>query len=171
MIDRSVAYDDRTDLAKLATQWNKIHGILDRGKEWSGAIVRAATAAEIAANIAIRKRFAAESQFEASFVNSLLVWANGLDGKLQRLIIPSEKDQAKRDALNKLRTDINPLNRKRNEIVHQGAFADEREAREIIEIARIAVLMLVTPWEPAFAFDPQTGKVSGVDMTVLNGVS
>ena len=65
-------YDDRDDLEKLRSQWKKIDGILERRKEWSAAIVRAATAAEIAANIAIRKRFESESEFSSEFVDSLL---------------------------------------------------------------------------------------------------
>jgi hypothetical protein len=42
-------YSERTDLEKIKSQWKKTTGFLERG-EWSSAIVRAATAAEIAAN-------------------------------------------------------------------------------------------------------------------------
>ncbi len=46
-------YKKLTDLKKLQKQWHKLSGLHTR-EEWSAAIVRAATAAEIAANIAVR---------------------------------------------------------------------------------------------------------------------
>ena len=143
-------YDDRDDLEKLRSQWKKIDGILERRKEWSAAIVRAATAAEIAANIAIRKRFESESEFSPEFVNSLLRWANGIDGKFGRLIIPAERDEVRKKALGKLKKRSERLNKKRNAIVHQGAFASKREMRELINLSREIVNELVIPWEPEF---------------------
>jgi hypothetical protein len=147
---KSVPYDDRTDLQKLRSQWNKINGILEREKEWSAAIVRAATSAEIAANIAIRKRFAAESQFSSAFVDTLLRWANGLDGKFNRLIIPAERDATRKKALRALKAKVETLNDKRNSIVHRGAFSQEKDARELVALAREIVITLVTEWEPDF---------------------
>ncbi len=143
-------YDDRDDLEKLRSQWKKIDGIIDRQKEWSAAIVRAATAAEIAANIAIRKRFEQESEFAPEFVNSLLIWANGIEGKFNRLIIPAERDDAKRKALKALKKRAVRLNKKRNSIVHRGEFASKREMRELVDLAREIVNALVIPWEPTF---------------------
>lgn len=143
-------YDDRDDLEKLRLQWNKINGIIAREHEWSAAIVRAATAAEIAANIAIRKRFEQESDFSVEFVNSLLIWANGIDGKFSRLIIPVEQDVERRKVLQALKKRAEELNKKRNAIVHRGAFATETESRKLINLAREIVNALVKPWEPNF---------------------
>ncbi len=143
-------YDDRDDLEKLQSQWNKINGIIAREHEWSAAIVRAATAAEIAANIAIRKRFEQESDFSVEFVSSLLIWANGIDGKFSRLIIPVEQDVEKRKVLQALKKRAEELNKKRNAIVHRGAFATETEAQKLINLARELVNALVKPWEPEF---------------------
>ncbi|WP_417818864.1 hypothetical protein [Tritonibacter scottomollicae] len=145
-----VPYDDREDLEKLRSQWKKIDGIVERQKEWSAAIVRAATAAEIAANIAIRKRFESESEFSPEFVDSLLIWANGIEGKFSRLIIPAERDEARKKALGTLKKRAERLNKKRNAIVHRGAFATKREMRELVDLAREIVGALVTPWEPTF---------------------
>ena len=69
-------YQEHTDLKKIQKQWHKLTGLHSR-EEWSAAIVRAATAAELAANFAIRAEFTARSEFDADFVNSLLRWANG----------------------------------------------------------------------------------------------
>lgn len=83
------AYSDRTDLEKLQSQWTKMNA-LRRREDWAAAVVRAATAAEIAANIAVRQRFA--GVLSSAFIDSLLDWANGIRGKFQRLLIPSEAD-------------------------------------------------------------------------------
>lgn len=143
-------YDDREDIEKLLSQWRKIDGIIDRQKEWSAAIVRAATAAEIAANIAIRKRFEQESEFAPEFVDSLLIWANGIEGKFHRLIIPAERDNAKRKELQVLKKRAARLNKKRNGIVHSGKFASKREMHEIVDLAREIVNALVIPWDSTF---------------------
>ena len=42
------------------------------------------------------------------------------------------------------------LNKKRNAIVHRGTFANESEARVLIDLARELVNALVRPWEPTF---------------------
>ena len=80
-------YEERTDLEKVQSQWNKIHGLHSR-EEWSAAVIRAATATELAANFAIPAEFAARSTFEAAFVDKMLRWANGLSGKLRNLLLP-----------------------------------------------------------------------------------
>ena len=45
-------YSERTDLEKIESNWTKTRGLLKR-EEWSLAIVRAATAVEIAANLVV----------------------------------------------------------------------------------------------------------------------
>jgi folate-dependent phosphoribosylglycinamide formyltransferase PurN len=44
----------------------------------AATVLRAATVAEIEANLAERQEFEARSKFNAKFVNTLLRWANGL---------------------------------------------------------------------------------------------
>src|SRR6266852_5101873 len=87
-------YEQRTDLEKIQSQWHKLTGLHSR-EEWSAAIVRAATAAEIAANLAVRQEFKSRSKFKTEFVNSLLRWANGLDGKINRLLVPLSEGSKK----------------------------------------------------------------------------
>jgi hypothetical protein len=70
-------YADRTDLEKINTQWHKLTGLHGR-EEWSAAVVRAATAAEIAANLAVRAEFKKKSTFDAKYIDDLLKFANGL---------------------------------------------------------------------------------------------
>ncbi|OYV51952.1 MAG: hypothetical protein B7X10_00385, partial [Burkholderiales bacterium 21-58-4] len=79
-------YEQRTDLEKIESQWHKLSGLHSR-EEWSAAIVRAATAAELAANFAIRREYQSKSTLSAAFVDTQLKWANGIAGKIDRLLL------------------------------------------------------------------------------------
>jgi hypothetical protein len=50
----SKKYEDRTDIEKIQSNWKKLSGLYSR-REWSGSVVRAATAAEIASNLVVRE--------------------------------------------------------------------------------------------------------------------
>ncbi len=144
-------YEELTDLEKLQKQWHKLSGLHTR-EEWSAAIVRAATAAEIAANFAVRREFQAVSQFDAKFVDSLLRWANGLAGKLDRLLLPiNDNANEKNKTLKKLKTIAGEINSKRNAVAHQGEFCNEDEAQKIISHAKEFITTLVKLYEPDFA--------------------
>src|SRR5258708_13317409 len=80
-------YEERTDLEKCQSQWWKLTGLHDR-EEWSAAIVRAATAAELATNFAIRTEFKAQSKLDKHVVDTFLHNANGLKGKIDHFLIP-----------------------------------------------------------------------------------
>lgn len=143
-------YEELTDLEKLQKQWHKLSGLHTR-EEWSSAIVRAATAAEIAANFAVREEFKAKSEFDAKFVDSLLRWANGLFGKLDRLLIPlsaSAKDKNK--SMKNLLKTAQKINTKRNAIAHQGEFCNENEAQTTIAQAQAFITTLVQLYDPEF---------------------
>lgn len=143
-------YKELSDLAKLQKQWHKLSGLHTR-EEWSAAIVRAATAAEIAANFAVRHEFAAKSQFDSKFIDSLLRWANGLAGKLDRLLLPlSAADKVKSKRMKGLKDTAEKVNSKRNAIAHQGEFCNEGEAKASIKQAREFIIGLVQLYEPNF---------------------
>ena len=58
-------------------------------RDWAAAVVRAATAAEIAANLVVRAEYAKlNKEILAKVIDGSLRSANGLDGKMQRLIPP-----------------------------------------------------------------------------------
>ena len=144
-------YEELTDLEKVQKQWHKLSGLHTR-EEWSATIVRAATAAEISANFAIRKEFKLNSNFDPPFVDSLLRWANGLAGKLDRLLIPlSATDRAKNKKIKALKKVADEINTKRNAVAHQGEFCNENEAKVTIAQAKEFISTLVQIYEPAFA--------------------
>jgi hypothetical protein len=143
-------YGELTDLEKLQKQWHKLSGLHSR-EEWSAAIVRAATAAEIAANFAIRNEFASRSEFDKDFVDSVLRWANGLAGKIDRLLLPlSQSKKKKHSAMKKLKGIAAEINLKRNAIAHQGEFCNEDEAKLLISKSRNFITTLVSLYEPDF---------------------
>ncbi len=145
------AYEELTDLEKVQKQWHKLSGLHTR-EEWSAAIVRAATAAEIAANFAIRSEFELRSEFDPKFVDSLLRWANGLSGKLDRLLLPlSMADRAKNKKMKALKSIAEDINAKRNAIAHQGEFCSEEEAQAAIAQAEEFISTLVQIYDPKFA--------------------
>jgi hypothetical protein len=79
-----------------------------------------------------------------------LKWANGLDGKLNKLLIPMLKGDDKQVSIKKLGKLAKKINEKRNEIVHRGEFSDEKEATELIEKTKVFVLGIVQLYEPDF---------------------
>jgi hypothetical protein len=143
------SYEDRSDVEKIRSQWHKITGLHSR-EEWSAAVVRAATAAEIAANFAVREEFKSRSEFDDDFVNSLLRWANGLDGKLTRLLLPMTDGERKNKVFRRVKADAERVNRKRNAVAHQGEFCNVGESQEAIESARKFIEAVVGIYEPGF---------------------
>ena len=142
-------YEERTDLEKVQSQWHKLTGLHTR-EEWSAAVVRAATAAELAANFAIRKEFESQSKVSKAFVDHLLVWANGLRGKLDHLLLPITKGRGRFADLKTLHKLAGELNAIRNGIAHQGHFCDEDEAKKAIEDARTLIQGIVRHYDPTF---------------------
>lgn len=140
-----------SDMVLLQKQWRKLSGLHGRG-EWSAAITRAATAAELSANIAIRFEFESRSTFDRAFVDSLLKSANGLAGKVDRLLIPLvENNTVRAKVVKKLVSISKTINSKRNAVVHQGEFCNEVEADEIISAAREFISVLLCIYYPDFA--------------------
>jgi len=110
------------------------------------AIVRAATCAEIAANILIRTELSRERSLEPAFVNSLLHWANGLQGKLSRIILPLFKGTPDHKRLQMLLKSVSTLNDTRNAIAHSGQFAGHATARKLLTLAHAVCMELASPY-------------------------
>ncbi|MCI0148156.1 hypothetical protein KNO81_19905 [Paraburkholderia sediminicola] len=142
-------YKDLDDLEKLEKQWRKLSGLHHR-EEWSAVVMRAATASEIAANLAIRNEFEARSKFDADFVGSMLVWANGLQGKVSRLLKPLYKGTPKAKRLAPLLTVMERINNRRNAVAHSGEFCNVEEADAVIADCRTFVEGLVSLYHADF---------------------
>jgi hypothetical protein len=146
-------YEELTDLENLQKQWTKLSGLHTR-EEWSAAIVRAATAAEISANFAIRSEFSQKSQLNTDFINNLLRWANGLTGKLEKILIPLvADDREKHKKIKSLSNFAKNVNSKRNSIAHQGEFCNEKEAQKVIEDAEEFIIGLIKLYKSDFKLE------------------
>lgn len=63
--------------------------------DWSAAIVRSATACEIAVNLAIRREHGeSDPQLTVEAVNAELMKANGLKGKIPKLLLLLSKGKS-----------------------------------------------------------------------------
>lgn len=138
-------YSERTDLDKLESNWNKVSGFMGR-EEWSAAITRAATAAEIAANIAVRHELQHQRGLEATFVDHLLIWANGLAGKLDKLLRPLHTTKEKQAVFKALKKQAERINTQRNLVAHSGHFMNKKEAEEVVELSRNFIENLIAPY-------------------------
>lgn len=145
-------YSQRDDFEKIQAQWTKLTGLHNR-EEWSAAVIRAATAVELAANVVIRSEFKERGSFDQAFVDSLLKWANGLGGKIDKLIEPlwkhhEPKTLKERGRLLSLAKEIN---KERNDIAHSGIFYGEKKATTLIDKCKVCVEGLVSPYNNQFS--------------------
>ncbi|HKU15699.1 MAG TPA: hypothetical protein VJQ52_14985 [Steroidobacteraceae bacterium] len=144
-----IPYEQRSDVDKIRSQWTKLSGHHSR-TDWSASVVRAATACELAVNLAVRREFAARSQLSTEFVDGLLYWANGLPGKVTKLLLPLLEGQEKHETINALCNHVQAISAKRNAISHQGAFCSEADATVLITCCQQFVEGIVTAYEPTF---------------------
>lgn len=152
-------YAERTDLEKIQSQWNKLTGLHSRN-ESSAAIVRAATAAELAANFAIRQEFSSKSQLSKEFIDGLLLWANGIAGKVDRLLIPLTKGEKHHKVVTKLKNISLMINKKRNSVVHQGEFCKPEESDAAIQQSKEFIETLIQIYEPTFALKEKNANLT-----------
>lgn len=96
-----LAYNIRSDAMKIRSQWKKLTGLHKRN-EPSAAIVRAATAAELAVNLTIRAEFKAQSELSPQSIDAMMKKANGLWGKMGGLLLPLVIDRPNETAIKKL---------------------------------------------------------------------
>ncbi|EMJ3470053.1 hypothetical protein [Vibrio harveyi] len=152
MTYKSKAYEDRTDIEKIQSNWKKLSGLYQR-KEWSSSVVRAATAAEIAANLVVREELENQKGIDTPFVNHLMIWANGIQGKYQKLIMASVKGKPQEESFKALSSKIGKVNKRRNQIVHGGHFDNSDTAHEVIMEAKELIQVLVGYYTPGFELD------------------
>lgn len=152
-------YVDRTDIEKIQANWNKTQTLYKK-KEYSGAVTRVATAAEIAANFVVREELQVKRNIESDFVDSLLVWANGIQGKIDKLILPISKNSGYHDKFRKMHAKIREINKERNLIVHGGHFGSNLKTKKIIEDTKTVIESLIRVYKPEYRIDVKTKIIS-----------
>lgn len=134
-------YSKRTDFEKIKSNWRKSQGLFER-EEWSQAIVRSTTAVELATNLLIRSNFK-KFNLDNLLIDDLLMIANGLQGKWQRLLVPLYRGKKEQAELKKMLKQVSSLWANRNTIVHGGEFRSKGTAKKRIEEAKEAVNLIL----------------------------
>lgn len=140
-------YEERTDDERLESNWKKARKLFERD-DYSASIIRAATASEIAANIYIRHFLISEHKLPPQYVDSLLISANGLDGKFNRLIKPAAQHRKTWEKLKSIQKLITTLHEHRNAIAHAGYFKNKDDAKESLS-SSLAIIQALAPNESA----------------------
>ena len=81
-----------------------------------------------------------------AFVDHLLKWANGLQGKFDKLLIPVTRHDEWQPTFKQLRTRAADINTERNSIAHSGQFKKKSTATRVVKEARDIILTLVAPY-------------------------
>ena len=131
-------YSDRTLEEKITSNWTKTLGLFKRG-EYSTVVIRAATSIELASNLLIKAEFHQNRGLPEEFVESLMMWANGLMGKVDRLLLPIFKGTAKEKKLKEIKTRSKDINDERNNVVHRGQFKAKKTATRVISEAEFII--------------------------------
>lgn len=144
-----VPYSQRGDIEKIKSNWKKTSGFLKR-KEWSSVVVRAVTTVELTANFVIRKELGEKRKLDKEFINDLLIWANGIRGKFDKLLIPIFRNTDFFQDLKKLKNKVSEINSVRNSIVHSGQFKKEETAQKILTESKEVIETLIKKYEKDF---------------------
>jgi len=149
LISNKKPYDERTDIEKIHSNWTKTCGLFLRG-EHSMAVIRAATTVELAANLVVREELENGQKLPKEFVDHLMKWANGLVGKLDKLIIPITEGTEKGIVFKAVKSQVSDINKQRNGVAHRGEFKIKKTSSRIIEEARTIIQTLVNQYDPQF---------------------
>lgn len=146
---KKIPYKQRNDIEKIKSNWTKTNGLLKR-EEWSMSIIRAVTTVELAANYAIKKELSENRNLELDFVNHLLIWANGIFGKFDKLLLPIFKNNSFQSDLKKLKKQISEINKDRNSVVHSGQYKTETTAIKIIDECKTIIETIIQHYDVDF---------------------
>lgn len=135
---KKTPYSDRTLEEKISSNWTKTLGLFKRG-EYSTVVIRAATSVELASNLLIKAEFHKNRGLPEEFVDSLMMWANGLMGKVDRLLLPIFKGTTKEENLKEIKVRSKDINDERNNVVHRGQFKAKVTATRIISEAEFII--------------------------------
>jgi hypothetical protein len=136
---------------KVVRNWRKTRGLFTRG-EYSVSILRASTAMELAANLVIQSELVEKKGLPVDFVEKLMKWANGINGKFINLIYPILANDPTfpkvKDAIDKIWRKVNT---QRNSIVHSGEFRSLETAYDVVNDAHLVITTLIHRYKDDFS--------------------
>ena len=149
MKEKKKPYSLRSDIEKIQSNWKKVRGLY-RNEEWSTVIMRAVTTVELSANYLIRKELQEKRNLEEDFVDHLLIWANGIRGKFDKLIVPIFRSTEFEKELKKLNKKVQEINKERNSIAHSGQFKRKSTATKVLDDSKDITEALISIHEENF---------------------
>lgn len=147
----------RPDLERIRVSWRKTLALFEK-KEWSSAVIRAATTIEIAANLVIREELEEKRKLESDFVDHLLIWADGIQGKFIRLILPLLKNTERFSTYKRIQEQVSYINEERNSVVHSGISKQRRTAEKVLLASREIIETLVREYHDQFELKGHKGR-------------
>lgn len=145
-------YSERSDLEKIRSGWKKVNTLYNKS-EWSSVVVRVATTVELAINLAIREELSNKRELETQFVDSLLIWANGIQGKMDKLFKPLLTTETDRLLFSQIRASISDINDERNSVAHGGQFKKKTTATRIMRSAKEVIEKVVARYDHDLTLD------------------
>lgn len=112
--------------------------------------MRSVTTVELTANFIIRKELTEKRNIDEGFVDHLLIWANGIRGKFDKLIIPVCQNDAYLPKLKNLNKKIQVINQERNRIAHSGHFSSRASAGTVMKDSKEIIEVLIGIYDPNF---------------------
>ena len=79
------------------------------------------------------------------------MWANGLDGKAKKLIIPITKGTSRGDIFKALTSRISDIHKQRNGVAHRGEFKIKKTSIRVIKETREVIQALVQQYDQSFS--------------------
>ncbi len=147
--DHAIQTNAIPELDKVKLSWRKTLTFFEK-KEWSNAVIRAAITIEMAANFVVRQELEVRRNLEAEFVESLLIWANGIHGKFTRIILPLLKYSDRFSAFKTIQEQVFYIDEERNSVVHSGVTKQRRTAEKVLGTAREIIEILVRDYHRSF---------------------
>lgn len=126
-------YSRASDAKKVQVNWHSSCLSYIRN-EYSMAIVRSAVCIELAATLAIRIELIKNRRLEPQFVDHLLRWANGLNGKFEKILYPLLDGTPRGTNLKSLARVWRKVSAERNAIAHSGHFKKASTARHHLDL-------------------------------------
>jgi len=155
---RNKPYAEKSDSEKVTANWRKTLGLFKRG-EFSVSIIRAATAAELMTNLAVRHELVTSRNLPPKFVDHLLVWANGVTGKFHKLLLPMLEGTELHTTVSALSKALKTVSDERNKVAHRGEFKKESTARSALVAAHEYIAGLGVTYAPSMQLrQPETSN-------------
>ena len=142
-------YRDRDDMERLADSWRKLNGFMTSRRMVGRDHARRDRGGDSCQHRHPARATAASSA-RAGICRLLLKWANGLAGKIDRLLNPLHTTKARKALFMSLRTKAEKINDFRNQVVHSGNFMNENEAKDIVAVSREFIETLVGSYHQGF---------------------